>query len=891
MTAPTERLTAALEGRYRLDRELGAGGMATVYLAHDLKHERDVAIKVLHPDLGAALGGERFLTEIRTTARLQHPHILPLLDSGDADGLLYYVMPLVTGETLRARLERERQLPLDAALRIASEVADALGYAHRQGVIHRDIKPENILLHDGRPVVADFGIALAVQTAGGARMTQTGLSLGTPQYMSPEQAMGERTIDARSDIYALGAVTYEMLTGEPPFTGATVQAIVAKVLTERPGNPTAVRDTIPRHVEATVLRALAKLPADRWATATEFAHALQHPEATAALTAAPPAGQPAPRAKSTGSKGLLTVLGVATLASAAAALWAWNRPAPPARVSLLALALPDSQRAVELNALRRMALTRDGSQLAYVGAYNNSSAIYVRALDDTVPRRLRGTEGAAFVRWSPTGTELLFSAFGARAMRIGTTGGGATLVAERAIPSDWGERGDILVTIDNAIWRVTSSGERHLVARPDSGSGHSFSGARFLPGDRDVVFTFSAGDGGQAPNSVALVSVDKGAVTRLGIEGRIVDVANGFLLVGQQSTLVAYPFSASSRSVTGPPVPLVEGVQQSGAGISAAASQEGTLVFGNGGFGRRTVLVAVNRQGQERALSEPRLFSWPRISPDGRRVAVEVGGETGGYDVWLLSLASRAFSRLTTNYSGVRPFAWSADGKSVGFLSTSGNNASAPGFPKTVSWIPFDLSGPRQTVPITTRDAVEDASISAATGAIAIRTLGYGSPGEILMAPATASADSPRVAQPFVATAADEETPRFSPNGELLAYASDETGSFELYVRPVSGTGGRVQISVGGGSEPVWARDGRGVYYRGPSRLMFAALDARGEVLRRDTLFADAYRKENRAVAYDVFPGGQEFLMQRFVTEGRRDLMVLLNWPEMARRRQAAVAK
>src|SRR4029077_2395844 len=206
-----QRLGAALADRYTIGRELGAGGMATVYLAHDLKHDRDVAIKVLHADLGAALGAGRFLSEIKTTAKLQHPHILPLLDSGEAGGLLYYVMPLVTGETLRARLERERLLPVQDAVRIAREVADALGYAHGLGVIHRDIKPENILLQNGHALVADFGIALAVQSAGGHRMTQNGLSLGTPPHMSPEQAMGERTIDARSDIYALGAVTYEML--------------------------------------------------------------------------------------------------------------------------------------------------------------------------------------------------------------------------------------------------------------------------------------------------------------------------------------------------------------------------------------------------------------------------------------------------------------------------------------------------------------------------------------------------------------------------------------------------------------------------------------------------------------------------------------------------------
>ncbi len=257
-------LAERLGAQYVVERELGVGGMATVFLAHDAKHDRDVAIKVLHPELGAVLGADRFLSEIRTTARLQHPHILPLLDSGDAGGLLYYVMPLVTGETLRARLDRERQLPVADAISITREVADALGYAHGLGVIHRDIKPENILLQGGHALVADFGIALAVQSAGGARMTQTGLSLGTPQYMSPEQAMGERAIDARSDIYALGVVTYEMLTGQPPFTGSTVQAIVARVMTEKPAPIATIRDTVPPYVEHAVLTALAKLPADRF---------------------------------------------------------------------------------------------------------------------------------------------------------------------------------------------------------------------------------------------------------------------------------------------------------------------------------------------------------------------------------------------------------------------------------------------------------------------------------------------------------------------------------------------------------------------------------------------------------------------------------------------------
>ncbi|HEY5086468.1 MAG TPA: serine/threonine-protein kinase, partial [Gemmatimonadaceae bacterium] len=274
-----ERLTRALADRYAIERELGQGGMATVYLAHDLKHDRHVAVKVLHPDLAAVVGAARFLAEIRTTANLQHPHILPLHDSGDADGYLFYVMPYVEGETLRTWLTRERQLPITDAVRIAREVASALDYAHRHGVIHRDVKPENVLLHDGSALVADFGIALAVQQAGGVRMTQTGLSLGTPQYMSPEQAMGEKNIDARTDIYALGAVTYEMLCGDPPFTGSSVQAIVAKMMTERPTPLSTLRDTVPANVEDAVLTALAKLPADRFTSAAHFADALVVSEA------------------------------------------------------------------------------------------------------------------------------------------------------------------------------------------------------------------------------------------------------------------------------------------------------------------------------------------------------------------------------------------------------------------------------------------------------------------------------------------------------------------------------------------------------------------------------------------------------------------------------------
>jgi Tol biopolymer transport system component len=274
MTDDIERLSASLADRYRIERELGAGGMATVYLARDLKHDREVAIKVLRNELAAVIGADRFLSEIKTTANLQHPHILSLFDSGSVDGTVFYVMPFVSGESLRDKLKREKQLPVDDAIRIGREVADALQYAHEHGVIHRDIKPENILLQGGHALVADFGIALAASKVGGNRMTETGMSLGTPQYMSPEQAMGERELDARTDIYALGCVMFEMLAGEPPFTGPSAQAIVAKVVTAPAPSVRSKRDSVPENVDEAIRVALQKVPADRFRTAADFASAL-----------------------------------------------------------------------------------------------------------------------------------------------------------------------------------------------------------------------------------------------------------------------------------------------------------------------------------------------------------------------------------------------------------------------------------------------------------------------------------------------------------------------------------------------------------------------------------------------------------------------------------------
>jgi Tol biopolymer transport system component len=400
------RLTTALEERYRIERELGAGGMATVFLATDLKHDREVALKVLRPELGAVLGVERFLAEIKITARLDHPHILTLIDSGAEGGFLYYVLPFVRGESLRDKLNREHQLGLDEALAITRQVASALDYAHRHGVVHRDIKPENILLLEGEAMLADFGIALAVSEAGGNRLTETGLSLGTPQYMSPEQATGDRLLDARSDVYSLGAVLYEMLAGEPPVTGPTAQAMIAKLMTERPVRLRVVRSSVPEAVDAAVVKALDKTPADRFASAGDFARALDVRPALGAGTE-PTVVLPARRSR----RRLWAILGVALLAIvvAAGAFVAAGRRAKPTE----SFALRDRTQLTFSGTVFVSAVSPDGKQLAYVthncGTGGCTYAVDLQDVGGTATHRvLDGATAAYGLEWSPDRRNLIF---------------------------------------------------------------------------------------------------------------------------------------------------------------------------------------------------------------------------------------------------------------------------------------------------------------------------------------------------------------------------------------------------------------------------------------------------------------------------------------------------
>jgi serine/threonine-protein kinase len=517
------RLATAVEGRYTVERELARGGMATVHLALDPRHQRHVAIKVLREELTAALGAERFLKEIAVTASLQHPHILPLFDSGSAGGLLYYVMPYVEGETLRSRLAREGPLPVNEAVRLAREIADALDHAHARGVVHRDVKPENVLLQGGHALVADFGIALAIQEAGGERITRTGLALGTPQYMAPEQASGEREIDARADVYALGAVLYEMLAGEPPFAAPTAQAVYSRVLTEVPTPVIARRRDVPPWVNAAVNRALEKKPIDRYPSAGAFAAALVAPALHEAGN-----GVHGRRGRylsvATTAKLVVAALGIGVFAgwSLARSQVVANgietaqgpiiqRPSPlDVRTWLpdgqgLSLAVMDRagrvQQTIPASRPWTPRFSPDGRRVAYgaFGEGRSSSDVFVTTLDGKATQRLTDDDNDSNdPQWSPDGRTVGYSASAPEGKDVvvqRTDEGTARPLARRAgnqFPSDWLPDGSGLLLTDDSmngnqdIWIQPTDGSP---ARSFLGTDANESAARVSPDGRWVAFT------------------------------------------------------------------------------------------------------------------------------------------------------------------------------------------------------------------------------------------------------------------------------------------------------------------------------------------------------------------------------------------------------------------
>jgi eukaryotic-like serine/threonine-protein kinase len=885
-----ERLTTALADRYRLERELGQGGMATVYLAEDLKHRRKVAIKVLRPELAAVIGAERFLREIQTIATLQHPHILGLIDSGEVNGTAYYVMPFVEGESLRDRLGREKQLPIGDAVRLAGEVAAALDYAHRHGVIHRDIKPENVMLHDGSALVADFGIALAVSSAGGgARMTETGMSLGTPHYMSPEQAMGERAITARSDVYALGAMTYEMLVGEPPFTGPTAQAIVAKVMTAEPAGLVGQRKSVPPAVEDAVLTALQKLPADRFASAAEFAAALKGDGASTVVTRTTAArGGTPPARRSRTVLALGTVAAIATMAAVLLGLRRERRPA--AAVARFTLDIPD----LRVNHIgfygAAIAIARDGSRLVFVArAREKPTHLVVRERGDIQTVPLVGTEGADGPAFSPDGQSIAYIA-GGKLFKVSASGGTPVQLADGAsvLPSVvWLDDGRIVYSgRDFSVMAVPSAGgtPTTLVPAPASGAQAFFVG---LP-RTDVLMLIRCGNTCAGPSLVA-VNLKTQAVDTI-----LVGAARGYYLpsgvlvaVRTDGSVVGAPFDVGRLRLEAPPTLLLSGVQLELRIVpELAVADDGTMVYlpANATAGLAT-MAEVDRAGKSRVLDPgwQGQFVSADLSPDGRRIAVAtLEGASGGSTLWVKQLDAGPLTRLTFTAGSINyRAAWLPDGRTLTYSSEVGGSGThiyrirADGSDKPERLFPNDTA------------QIDEASWSRDGQWLGYRTGTVPGIRDVYLRRVQGGGAGDTMPIPVAAGQADEYMPAISPDGRWIAYVSLESGREEVYVRPVPDVArARWQVSAAGGTSPVWAHSGSELFYLAQGdTLVAASVRTRPDfqVTGRRALFGTAsYVFTPWHQAFGVRPDDRTFVMPQRTAESAgpeaRRLVVVLNW-------------
>ena len=855
MTTMPPSVLEALTSRYRIERELGAGGMATVYLAEDLKHHRHVALKVLKPELAAILGAERFLKEIEVTANLQHPNILPLYDSGEAAGYLYYVMPFIEGESLRDRLDREKQLPVDEALRIADSVAAALQFAHERGVVHRDIKPENILLQAGQALVADFGIALAVSQAGGTRLTETGLSLGTPHYMSPEQATGDRAIDARSDIYALGCVLYEMLAGEPPHLGNTVQAVVAKILTEEPAPVTNRRKTVPAHVDAAVRKALAKLPADRFASVAEFRAALGNASFTVPMMAVQAQGRGA------GWRTRIAVpmvVAAAALGVVAAAGWRRRPAVLPRQVVRFEVPPPDSA-----GRLVDAAVSPDGGQVVFVQRGSDTHLqLSVRDLSALASRPLQiGDPYPGWPVFSSNQHDIAFVSlfsgdpFTGRLKTLPSAGGPATTLADSAIATpSWGDDGYIYFSAPSGtsahsrIVRVPGTGGQidTLLAHDST----EFYQPRVLPGSRGALAIGRISGG---PWKVVAFDLQSRAWHVLGDGGPTLAFAPPrYVLYNRGRFLMAASIDVKKLQLTGAPVPILEA---SSGDFGWFAYRGGTLVYQSTSQGGSNVPALVDRHGVRRqlpGLPERQSYGFPAVSPDGRKIALRMNPAGSGLaqmDVWVYELPAGPLTRLTFEPGSDDDPDWTPDGKRILFDSQREGG--------TTLWItPWDGSGKAERVLHRPKNPDRTSWLPGGREFLFQEHVGSG-PYDIGIA-VLGQPDSVRMllTSPF-----NESWPVASPDGRWLAYQSDESGRNEIYLRPLLGEGTRRQVSRQGGAVPVWARSGRELFFESATgdSLFAARIDEQndGAVQGIQALFP----LTQSGLGFDVFPGDSLFLV------------------------------
>jgi Tol biopolymer transport system component len=876
-----DRLNAALVGRYRVERELGEGGMATVYLADDLRHERKVALKVLKPELAAVVGAERFLTEIKTTANLQHPHILPLFDSGEADGFLFYVMPYIEGETLRERIDRDKQLPVDEAVRIAKAVANALHTAHEAGIVHRDIKPGNILMSRGEPLVADFGIALAVGTAGGSRLTETGLSVGTPYYMSPEQATGDQIIGPASDTYALACVLYEMLVGDPPYQGSTAQAVLGKIIQGSPTPPTGIRPSIPANVDAAIRKALEKLPADRFTDAHDFGKALSDGSFRHGLGSG---------TVSVAGGGRWSRLGPVAAGAAAVfavfAVWGWTRSEPSPPVARYTLAFPAEARVADLPVAPTFSVSTGASALAWAAQTDEGRHLYVKSRADLDPVRLPDTEGARAPMLSPDGQRVAFEQEG-RLRLIPVRGGAAITLADSV--GQWGfgwvGEDEILFARVSAgafprIGRVSVSGGAPEIAVELEGRGAFAPSA--LPDGRGLLMS-TCGMATCSDVELWVHDLDN-TESRVLVPGaaRGWYAASGHVVfVRPDGAVFALPFDPKRLEATGPAFPILEGVKVDGAfQPDMTVTPDGTvlLMLGSSVAGEARLEVAsVSRSGEARPVdpgwrvSSARNRGWA-LSPDGTRLALALNSDEGD-DIWIKDLRDGSLLRLTYDPAEDARPSWSPDGERVFFLSRRRGGISELYVRRA------DGADEARAVLTRADDGTEslwETSWSADGSWLVARKGGTsGRQGSRNIIAFDLRGDSAEI--PLLDSEYDAVSPQLSPDGRWLAYASEESGTWEIYVRPFPDvTSGRTVVSRGGGLNPMWAHAGNEIFYIAPDgeEMMAATVETTGGAFRvteRTRLFSLPVGTywSSAHTSYDVTPDDRTFILMR--TAGIQD--------------------